>query len=151
MRAVTISCESTLPGLDSYRFRCIHRVHDQIMPWPGKVLLARCCFFQMLLLQKLKEHVACLGRCLVLWHNGDISALLKEGKCIQDHLQSTIQSGSKPKNIAQIFDCLMSSGKVSAALKLLSEDTKGGVLSLDSQIPCRVDSSGGTLSKECFG
>ena len=41
----------------------------------------------------------------------------------------------------------MSSGKVSAALKLLSEDTKGGVLSLDSQISCGVDSSGGTLSK----
>ena len=35
----------------------------------------------------------------------------------------------------------MSSGKVSTALKLLSEDTKGGVLSLESQIP------GGTLSK----
>ena len=39
MRALMINCESTLPGLDSYRFRSIHRAHDQIMPWPGKVLL----------------------------------------------------------------------------------------------------------------
>ena len=55
-----------------------------------------CCVFQVLLLQKLhakstsKEHVACLERRLLLWHNGDIPALLNEGKCIQDHLQSAI-------------------------------------------------------------
>ena len=37
MRALMINCESTLPGLDSYI--SIHRAYDQIMPWPGKVLL----------------------------------------------------------------------------------------------------------------
>ena len=38
----------------------------------------------------------------------------------------------------------MSLGKASAALKLLSEDTKGSVLLLDSQI---LDNNGGTLLK----
>ena len=32
----------------------------------------------------------------------------------------------------------MSEGKVSMALRLLSKDSKGGVLSLDSMIPCGV-------------
>ena len=41
----------------------------------------------------------------------------------------------------------MSLSKVSAALKILSEDTKGGVLSLDFQIPCRLDDNGGSLFK----
>ena len=34
-------------------------------------------------------------------------------------------------------------GKVSAALKFIAEDSRGGVLSLDSQVPC----NGGTTSK----
>ena len=41
----------------------------------------------------------------------------------------------------------MSLGKVSAALKILSEDTKGGVLSLDSQIPSGLDDNGDPLFK----
>ena len=34
-----------------------------------------------------------------------------------------------------------------AALKILSEDTKGGVLSLDSQIPSGLDDNGDHLFK----
>jgi len=41
----------------------------------------------------------------------------------------------------------MSMGKVSAAVKLLSQSAKGDVLSLDSQIPCGVDSSGSAIFK----
>ena len=98
------------------------------------IAFTACCVFQVLLLQKphakskSKEHVASLECHLLLWHNGDIPALLNEGKCIQDHLQSAIQSGTKPRNNVRVFDRLMSLGKVSAALKILSEDTKRGVL-----------------------
>ena len=105
-----------------------------------------CCVLQVLLFQKLhaksksKEHVASLEHRLVLWHNGDIPALLKEGKCIQDHPQSTIQSGFKARNVTRTFNCLMSLGKVS---ELIAEDFKCGVLSLDSQISC----NGGTIPK----
>jgi len=38
-------------------------------------------------------------------------------------------------------------GKVSAAVKLLSQSAKGDVLSLDSQITCGVDSSGSVIFK----
>ena len=93
------------------------------------IAFTACCVFQVLLLQKprvkskSKEHVACLERHLLLWHNSDIPALLNEGKCIQDHLQSAIQSETKPRNNVRVVDRLMSLGKVSAALKILSEDT----------------------------
>ena len=94
------------------------------------ILLTACCVFQVLLLQKpharskSKDHVQCLECCLNLWHHGDIIALVKEGKCIQDHLHSAIQSGLKAINVARNFDQLMSLGKVTAALKLLSADVK---------------------------
>ena len=64
-----------------------------------------------------------------MWHQGDITALVKEGKCIQDHLQSTIKSGPKSNNVVRKFDQLMSLGKVTAAL--LSTDAKG-ILQLNS-------------------
>ena len=66
-----------------------------------------------------------------LWHCGDIDSLVKEGKCIQDHLQSIIHSGPNSISVARKFDQLMKLGKVTAALKLLSTDAKG-ILPLNS-------------------
>ena len=40
---------------------------------------------------------------LDLWHHGDIDALVKGDKCIQDHLQSTIHLELKSK-VARKFD-----------------------------------------------
>jgi len=37
---------------------------------------------------------------------------------------------------SRLFDHLMSEGKVSMAIRLLAEESKGGVLPLDSQVPC---------------
>ena len=85
---------------------------------------------------KAKDHTTCLERHLTLWHAGDFTALVKEGKYIQDHLQSTIHELGY-RNVARRFDHLMSMDKVSAAL---SADAGGGTLSLDSQIPCGLDS-----------
>ena len=87
-----------------------------------------------------KANPKSLERRLVLWHRGDTAALVKEGKCIQDHLHHSIH------NLARIFNKLMSLGKVSAALKLLSEDAKG-VLPLNSKVPCGQDGDGSTLWK----
>ena len=52
--------------------------------------------------------------------------IVKEAECIQDHLQSTIHSGLKSKlnNVARKFYQLMTLRKATAALKLLSTDTK---------------------------
>ena len=49
--------------------------------------------------------------------------------------------------MARVFDRLMSMGKVSAAVKLLSENSRGGVLSLESQIPCGLDEAGCPLTQ----
>ena len=108
------------------------------------IAFTACCVFQVLLLQKpcarsiSKDHVHCLEHHLELWHHGDIDSLVKEGKCIQDHLQSTIHSGPKSASVARKFDQLMKLGKVTAALKLLSTDVKG-VLPLNSKILCGQD------------
>ena len=87
-----------------------------------------------------------MERRLALWHAGDFSALIKEGKCIQDHLQSAIHKTGH-SNVARDFDRLMSMGKISAAVELLSADARGGVLSLDSQIPCGLDEAGYPLTQ----
>ena len=83
---------------------------------------------------KSKDHVHCLEHRLELWHRGDIDSLVEEGKCIQDHLQSTIHSGPKSTSVARKCDQLMKLGKVTVALKLLSTDAKG-ILPLNSKIP----------------
>ena len=49
--------------------------------------------------------------------------------------------------MVRVFDCLMSMGKISVVVKLLSEDARGGVLSLDSQIPCGLNEAGCSLTQ----
>ena len=113
----------------------------------SSIALMACSVMQPLLLQKpyrksrAKDHSAHLLRRLEMWSKGSFDALLREGHCIQDHLR---RSSSKKKSNDQscLFDHLMSEGKVSMALRLLTKNSKGGVLSLDSMIPCGVDSSG---------
>ena len=83
---------------------------------------------------------------LELWHHSDIDALVKEDKCIQDHLQSTIHSGPKSNNVTRKFDQLMTIGKVTAVIKLLSTDGSG-ILPLNSKIPCGQDGDGDTAWK----
>ena len=108
------------------------------------IALTTCCVFQVLLLQKphakskSRDYVHCLEHRLDLWYRGDITALVKEGKCIQDHLHSTTQKGPKSNNVARNFDQLMSSGRVTAALKFLSTDARG-ILPLHSKISYRPD------------
>ena len=45
-------------------------------------------------------------------------------------------------DVSRLFDHLMSEGKVSMAFRLLTGDSKGGVLSLDSTVPSVADSLG---------
>ena len=72
----------------------------------NSVVLTAGCVFQVLLLQKpyarskSKDHMHYLECRLELWHRCDIDVLVKEGKCIQDHLQSTIHSEPKSNNVA---------------------------------------------------
>ena len=89
-------------------------------------------------MQEVNPRIMCIGwnrHHLEMWHHGDIDALVKEGKYNQDHLQSTIHSGPKSNNVARKFDQLMTTGKVTVALKLLSTDARG-ILPLNLKIPC---------------
>ena len=117
----------------------------------SSISLTAAVVLQVLLLQKpharskAKEHTALLRRRLTLWHNGDIDSLIREGKCIQKHLNSSQSSVKKSPSFARKFDQLMSQGKVRPALRLLSNSAQGGVLSLDTLIPCGLDPSGSPL------
>ena len=112
------------------------------------VALKACTVQQCLLLQKphakskAKEHAVHLERRLKLWRDGDIEALLREGRCIQKHLVSQGNQAPDPEKTARIFSRLMLLGKVNAALRLLSHDGNGGVLSLDDLISTNVGTDG---------
>ena len=67
----------------------------------SSIALMACSVFQPLLLQKpykqskAKDHSAHLLRRLELWNQGSFDALIKEGRCIQDHLKRGLSSGLK--------------------------------------------------------
>ena len=76
---------------------------------------------QILLLQtpsrtsKSKDHLAHLQRRMELWLDGDIQALLDEGKCIQKPLGKAT-SPSNSDAIARTFRDLMLQGKVQGGI-----------------------------------
>ena len=81
---------------------------------------------------KAKDHVIYLERCLQLWGSGKLKELLDEGRTIQHQL-----SRKPPKhqeNTARIFAKLMMEGKVSAALRIVTDSNGGGILPLDKVI-----------------
>lgn len=94
---------------------------------------------QTLLLQKpsraskSRDHITHLQRRLELWTDGDIQALLDEGKCIQKRASST----SNGDATARIFRDLMLQGRVQSALRYLWRNTNGGVLKLEDLVPER--------------
>ena len=101
--------------------------------------------FQMLLLQKPvdpkaspQSHSKRLEHRLDLWRQGDIDDLLHEARTIQEQLSdraSTTRQKTKPnEDRARQFASMVHDGKVKSALRLLSEDSSGGVLHLEDRI-----------------
>ena len=92
---------------------------------------------QILLLQKpskkskSKDHISHLKRRL---EQGDIPLLIQEGRCIQRYLHNRPRP-SDDNAIARNFGKMMEQGKVKSALRYLSRNSTGGVLSLDDMIP----------------
>ena len=82
---------------------------------------------------KVKDHIRHLQRRLDLWLDGDLQALLDEGKSIQKRLGN--HSRSNDEDVGRIFRNLMLKGRVQGALRYLSKHTTGGVLKLDDLIP----------------
>ena len=92
----------------------------------------------MLLLQKpyvgskARDHSACLQRRLMSWSKGAIEELLIEGRTIQARLRSAKQRSAT--TTTRTFTNLMLQGRVSAAMRLISALSHGGILDLDTEV-----------------
>ena len=98
------------------------------------IALKAITVMSLLLLQKPhnkskpKEHSACLERRLLSWTEGDIDDLLLEERTIQNRLPTFRPSESSNAKLARTFSNLMFQGKTSAALELLAQKGRGGIL-----------------------
>ena len=81
---------------------------------------------------KAKDHQECLARRLVLWKEGEIDTLLRDGRLIQRHLDRSQKAD--PPNKAKIFAKLVMEGQIHSALSYLSEEDYGGALPLSEQV-----------------
>ena len=81
---------------------------------------------------KAKDHQECLARRLVLWKEGEIDTLLRNGRLIQRHLDRSRKAD--PPNKAKIFAKLVMEGQIHSALSYLSEEDYGGALPLSEQV-----------------
>ena len=85
---------------------------------------------------KTKDHISCLERRLKLWKDGEFANLVNEGKTLQKRLpKHHLPSKQAEDNLARSFSNLMFEGKTKAALQLLYNRGKGGVLHLDDTVP----------------
>ena len=80
---------------------------------------------------KTRDHKAHLQRRMVLWKDGAIDGLVKEGRAIQKRFQSSVRKD--PQNLAKSFSNLVLQGKVSAACKLLNRNN-GGPLDVTDEV-----------------
>ena len=79
-----------------------------------------------------KDHTFALKRRMQLWQAGNMSELFFEASTIQKRLKSHVDSHSI-ESISKRFSALMQSGRVSAAVKLLSENAENGILPLTDE------------------
>ncbi len=107
------------------------------------IALTACSVAPILLLQKpsrtskSKDHVMHLQRRLTLWSNGQLQALLSEGRCIQKHLKTSSRHMDDDA-ISKTFSDLISNGKVRGALRFLSRKNGSGVLQLEEMVQDKV-------------
>ena len=88
---------------------------------------------------KTKEHIKCLERRMKVWKDGDLAVLVREGRTIQQRLPQVRRATTANENrLACTFANLMFKRKTHAALDLLANSGKGGVLHLDQ--PANSDS-----------
>ena len=110
------------------------------------IALKACFLMQTLLLQKpgakskAKDHVNHLKRRFESWKEGDIEALLAEGRCIQAHLPRRTPS-PEDESVSRTFSKMMFAGNVHGALNYLSRKSTGSPLKIDDVITISNGSS----------
>ena len=97
---------------------------------------------------KTRDHVTALERRLKAWKAGDITGLMREASTIQCHLpvQRNETDTEQEERLARMFSRLVMEGKMNTALRYLSDNYQGGLLSLDE----RLEPSGQTV-REILG
>ena len=83
---------------------------------------------------KAKEHSTHLERRLNLWEKGDINSLVIEGRTIQRQLEKRATTVYEANAEARTFAKLMMEGKVKEALRILAQDSNGGVLPMSNEV-----------------
>ena len=104
----------------------------------GVALKAAMCMPALLLQRshhrsKNAEHIRLLRERIDKWNNGEIDSLLHEGKTIQSHLPP--RRKNEDTNTALDFAKLMEAGKLKAAMRMISECSNAGSLSLNGIQP----------------
>ena len=79
---------------------------------------------------KPKDHASLLERRMKLWEQTE---LLKEGRAIQNRFPSSRHQGNE-QQVARSFAKMMFQGKTQAALQLLTDQGKGGLLHLNNPV-----------------
>ena len=82
---------------------------------------------------KARDHQECLTKRLALWKDGKIAELLREGRSVQKRLVRSHQKKDPPHK-AKIFAKLVMEGQINSALRYLTVDGCGGVLSLNDDV-----------------
>ena len=79
-----------------------------------------------------KEHAFSFARRLQLWEQGDFDELLRECRTIQAMPTATRKVSNE--QLSKTFASLIFGGKVNAALRLLDDQSSGGVLPLTDEV-----------------
>ena len=101
------------------------------------IALTATILFPILVLQKphsqstSKDLVLHMTRRIKLWTAGSFPSLMNECRSIQHRFPSN-KSAKHQFSLEKSFNSLMLEGRVCEAIRLLSEDTSGGLLDLDS-------------------
>ena len=90
-----------------------------------------------------RELSQCLSRRLEAWKEGKIDELMHEGRTLQQHLHkpSKQPKQSSCTDLSQDFAEFMKRGNVVAAERLITAESKTGLLSLDDHIPGLTEKS----------
>ena len=101
------------------------------------VALKILCLMPKLLLQKThekskgSENTAALSRRMAMWRRGEINELLSEARALQERRRDHSNKPKLSEDSAKNFGNKMRSGKVSAAIRSLSEEASSGVLPIN--------------------
>ena len=96
------------------------------------VVLLSVCLQKPSQKSKAKDHIDCLSKRLVLWKEGEIDTLIREGRMTNSRL--TNSRSANPPNKAKVFADLVMQGRIHSALRYLSDDTGKGVLPLSDDV-----------------